>query len=96
MIILAKQLFLDTKLFAFSTPFRFCVSTVFAIIYPLHLWTYIHLLDHRDFPSPHNIKLPFLGGPSYWDSQESTISILVMTIFWIGAVKINARNMKNR
>ena len=85
----------QTSRFALKSPLRFTLSVLFAVLYLLLIWAYLHELDrYNTLFYPPSISIPFLGHPSDWSAEQSIGGLLLMTLIWVGSVKIDMMNSK--
>lgn len=85
------KLYAESKSFATSSPLRFAVAVVFLFFYVLVWWAAIYRLSNFEFPSPPDLRMPFLGEPYEWKIDNTITTTLVMTVIWIGAVKVASK-----
>jgi hypothetical protein len=77
---------------ATKSGLNFTVSVLGVILYFLLAWSALHGSGWIDLPYPPNISIPFLGRPSDWSLDQSVIGLVLMTVIWVGVVKINSRH----
>ena len=83
----------QTKAFVLQSPLNFAVSVVFATLYCLALWVFCYRSGFPlggVVPDPPYMRIPFFGSPSDWSQDQTGLAVVLMTITWIGAVKIAA------
>lgn len=83
----------QTKRFVLKSPFRFTLSVLFAVLYFLLCWAFLYQAYDYAVTTP-TIDIPFLGRVAGWDQDQSIMGLLLMTVIWIGAIKIDAADMK--
>ncbi len=83
----------QTVRLATKSGFNFTISVLAVMLYFLFGWAALYRAEwFRDFPYPPEIAVPFLGHPNDWSLDQSVVGLIVMTVIWVGAVKINVRN----